>query len=101
MFVATASRPLATTITGSLPRPAWYSQNLGSRPFLSAFNGDAAYFANNTSTQSGHRSPIRPAPAWTSYLMEKCASTPISVGGLVWLPVRSHGRSSGECHFAT
>ena len=43
MFVATASRPLATTITGSLPRPAWYVQNLGTRPFLDAYNGDAAF----------------------------------------------------------
>ena len=43
MFLATASRPLATTITGSLPRPGWYDQNLGTRPFLSAFNGDAAF----------------------------------------------------------
>ncbi|HVG51382.1 MAG TPA: cobalamin-independent methionine synthase II family protein [Xanthobacteraceae bacterium] len=43
MFVATASRPLATTITGSLPRPAWYAQNLGARPFLAAYNGDAMF----------------------------------------------------------
>jgi 5-methyltetrahydropteroyltriglutamate--homocysteine methyltransferase len=43
MFVATASRPLATTITGSLPRPVWYSENLGNRPFMTAFNGDAAF----------------------------------------------------------
>jgi 5-methyltetrahydropteroyltriglutamate--homocysteine methyltransferase len=43
VFVATASRPLATTITGSLPRPAWYVQNLGTRSFLQAFNGDAAF----------------------------------------------------------
>ena len=43
MFVATASRPLATTITGSLPRPSWYVQNLGSRPFLTAFNADALF----------------------------------------------------------
>jgi 5-methyltetrahydropteroyltriglutamate--homocysteine methyltransferase len=43
VFVATASRPLATTITGSLPRPSWYVQNLGDRPFLTAFNGDAAF----------------------------------------------------------
>jgi hypothetical protein len=41
VFVATASRPLATTITGSLPRPSWYVQNLGTRAFLNAFNGDA------------------------------------------------------------
>jgi 5-methyltetrahydropteroyltriglutamate--homocysteine methyltransferase len=43
VFVATASRPLATTITGSLPRPSWYVQNLGTRPFLTAFNGDAMF----------------------------------------------------------
>src|SRR5262245_27802034 len=43
MFVATASRPLATTITGSLPRPRWYVENLGARAFLAAFNGDAVF----------------------------------------------------------
>src|SRR5262245_62739293 len=43
MFVATASRPLATTITGSLPRPRWYVENLGPRAFLTAFNGDATF----------------------------------------------------------
>jgi 5-methyltetrahydropteroyltriglutamate--homocysteine methyltransferase len=43
MFVATEAKPLATTITGSLPRPHWFTENLNGRPFLSAFNGDAAY----------------------------------------------------------
>ncbi len=43
MFRATASRPLVTTITGSIPRPGWYVQNLGTRPFLTAFQGDAAF----------------------------------------------------------
>jgi 5-methyltetrahydropteroyltriglutamate--homocysteine methyltransferase len=43
VFKATASRPLATTITGSLPRPGWYVENLGTRPFLAAFQGDAAF----------------------------------------------------------
>ncbi|MBV8744064.1 MAG: hypothetical protein JO134_03365, partial [Xanthobacteraceae bacterium] len=43
MFVATKSFPLATTITGSLPRPQWFTQNLDGRPFLTAFNGDAVY----------------------------------------------------------
>ena len=28
MFVATLNRPLATTITGSLPRPEWFTLNL-------------------------------------------------------------------------
>jgi 5-methyltetrahydropteroyltriglutamate--homocysteine methyltransferase len=43
MFVVTKAKPLATTITGSLPRPHWFTENLHERPFLSAFNGDAIY----------------------------------------------------------
>jgi 5-methyltetrahydropteroyltriglutamate--homocysteine methyltransferase len=43
MLVATKDRPLATTITGSLPRPHWFTENLRRQPFLSAFNGDATY----------------------------------------------------------
>jgi 5-methyltetrahydropteroyltriglutamate--homocysteine methyltransferase len=43
MFVATKDKPLATTITGSLPRPHWFTENLNGRPFLAAFNGDAVY----------------------------------------------------------
>jgi len=43
MYVATHAKPLATTITGSLPRPHWFRENLKGRPFLDAFNGDAIY----------------------------------------------------------
>jgi 5-methyltetrahydropteroyltriglutamate--homocysteine methyltransferase len=43
MFIATAGRPLATTITGSLPRPHWYVENLGTRPFLTAYNGSITF----------------------------------------------------------
>jgi 5-methyltetrahydropteroyltriglutamate--homocysteine methyltransferase len=43
MFTATKSLPLATTITGSLPRPLWFVENLRGRPFLTAINGDLAY----------------------------------------------------------
>ena len=43
MYVATKGKPLATTITGSLPRPHWFTENLNGRPFLAAFNGDAVY----------------------------------------------------------
>lgn len=43
MHVATRAKPLLTTITGSLPRPHWFTENLRGRPFLSAFNGDATY----------------------------------------------------------
>ena len=43
MFLASAGRPLATTITGSLPRPHWYVENLGARSFLAAYNGSLAF----------------------------------------------------------
>ena len=43
MFTATKSLALATTITGSLPRPLWFVENLRGRAFLNAINGDFAY----------------------------------------------------------
>ena len=36
MYTATAEVPLATTIIGSLPRPSWYTENLGRRAFREA-----------------------------------------------------------------
>src|SRR5437870_11878545 len=36
MLTATAERLLPATITGSLPRPSWYTENLGTRSFLDA-----------------------------------------------------------------
>src|SRR4030095_8701947 len=36
MFTATAGVVLPTTIIGSLPRPSWYTENLGRRVFREA-----------------------------------------------------------------
>src|SRR5947207_4490386 len=36
MLKATAGKVLPTTITGSLPRPSWYTENLGIKAFLDA-----------------------------------------------------------------
>jgi 5-methyltetrahydropteroyltriglutamate--homocysteine methyltransferase len=36
MLKATAGKLLPTTIIGSLPRPSWYTENLGTRSFLDA-----------------------------------------------------------------
>jgi 5-methyltetrahydropteroyltriglutamate--homocysteine methyltransferase len=36
MLRATANKLLPTTITGSLPRPSWYTENLGLKNFLTA-----------------------------------------------------------------
>jgi 5-methyltetrahydropteroyltriglutamate--homocysteine methyltransferase len=43
MYRATRALPLATTITGSLPRPLWFTENLRGRPFLNAVSGDLVY----------------------------------------------------------
>ena len=40
MLNATKNKPLATTITGSLPRPTWFTENLQGRPMSSAYLGD-------------------------------------------------------------
>jgi 5-methyltetrahydropteroyltriglutamate--homocysteine methyltransferase len=37
------TRPLATTITGSLPRPSWFTENLRGRSFLAAMGTDIGY----------------------------------------------------------
>src|SRR6476646_9292010 len=36
MLKATAGKLLPTTVTGSLPRPSWYTENLGLKSFLDA-----------------------------------------------------------------
>ena len=36
MYTATSGITLPTTITGSLPRPSWYTENLGTKSFLDA-----------------------------------------------------------------
>jgi 5-methyltetrahydropteroyltriglutamate--homocysteine methyltransferase len=36
MYTATSGIILPTTITGSLPRPSWYTENLGTKSFLDA-----------------------------------------------------------------
>jgi 5-methyltetrahydropteroyltriglutamate--homocysteine methyltransferase len=41
--MTTRTPPLATTITGSLPRPHWFTENLRGRPFLTAMGSDLSY----------------------------------------------------------
>ena len=42
MLTATKDRILPTTVTGSWPRPSWYTHNLQGRAFSDAM-GDVAY----------------------------------------------------------
>ena len=43
MYTVTKDRPLATTITGSLPRPSWFAEDLRGRAFLEALGSDYRY----------------------------------------------------------
>jgi 5-methyltetrahydropteroyltriglutamate--homocysteine methyltransferase len=43
MYLASKDKPLATTITGSLPRPGWFVESLRGRSFTHAIGLDADY----------------------------------------------------------
>ena len=43
MYTVTRDRPLATTITGSLPRPSWFVENLRGRAFLEVIGSDLRF----------------------------------------------------------
>ena len=51
--MASSTPPLATTITGSLPRPHWFTENLRGRPFLTAMGSDLR-IASSTAMRSQH-----------------------------------------------
>src|SRR5665213_1576772 len=53
MLNATKNRPLATTITGSIPRPAWFELNLGRRSFRQGM-GDSRYREQYQDAVSSH-----------------------------------------------
>ena len=74
MLKATAGIMLPTTITGSLPRPSWYTENLGTRSFLDAMvtsrfreqyvDALSVYLQRAGGGRAGHRDrrrlPVRP-----------------------------------------
>jgi 5-methyltetrahydropteroyltriglutamate--homocysteine methyltransferase len=53
MHTTTADMILPTTITGSLPRPAWFTENLGGRPFRDAL-ADATFREQYTDAVGTH-----------------------------------------------
>jgi 5-methyltetrahydropteroyltriglutamate--homocysteine methyltransferase len=54
MYTATAAIVLPTTIIGSLPRPGWYTENLGRRSFREAMV-DRSYREQYLDAASVHR----------------------------------------------
>jgi len=92
---ATAGRPLATTITGSIPRPAWFDQNLGGRTFRHAM-GDSRYREQYQDAVSSHiRDQER---AGLDIVTDGDCRFDVDVGGQSWFlyPARRLDGLSGD-----
>jgi 5-methyltetrahydropteroyltriglutamate--homocysteine methyltransferase len=78
---ATSGLVLPTTITGSIPRPAWYERNLGRRAFREAM-GDARYREQYVDAVSSHlRDQER---AGLDVVTDGDCRFDIDVGGMGW-----------------
>lgn len=81
MLNATHGLVLPTTITGSIPRPAWYERNLGARAFREAM-GDARYREQYVDAVSSHlRDQER---AGLDVVTDGDCRFDIDVGGMGW-----------------
>jgi 5-methyltetrahydropteroyltriglutamate--homocysteine methyltransferase len=81
MFKATRDLKLPTTITGSLPRPGWYTENLGGRAFRDAM-GDARFREQYTDAVGAHvRDQER---AGLDIVTDGDARFDTDVGGMSW-----------------
>ena len=95
MLNATKNRPLATTITGSIPRPAWFELNLGRRSFRQGM-GDSRYREQYQDAVSSHiRDQER---AGIDIVTDGDCRFDLDVGGQSWFlyPARRLEGFSGE-----
>ncbi len=100
MIRATKDLPLATTITGSLPRPAWYTENLGMRPFRDAL-ADARFREQYTDAVSTYvRDQER---AGLDIVTDGDARFDTDVGGMSWFqyPARRFNGLAGGDYYRT
>ena len=72
MYVASKDLPLATTTTGALPRPSWYTTELHGRPFSVAM-ADRSYREQYLDTVAAYVVD-QTGPASTSWSMATPAS---------------------------
>jgi 5-methyltetrahydropteroyltriglutamate--homocysteine methyltransferase len=94
MLKATKELTLPTTITGSLPRPTWYTENLAMRPFRDAL-ADARFREQYTDAVSTYlRDQER---AGLDIVTDGDARFDIDVGGMSWFqyPARRFSGLSG------
>jgi 5-methyltetrahydropteroyltriglutamate--homocysteine methyltransferase len=98
MITATKALALPTTITGSLPRPVWYTENLGTRPFRDAI-ADARFREQYTDAVATFlRDQER---AGLDIVTDGDARFDTDVGGMSWFQYparRFKGLAGGDYH---
>jgi 5-methyltetrahydropteroyltriglutamate--homocysteine methyltransferase len=98
MITATKALALPTTITGSLPRPVWYTENLGMRPFRDAI-ADARFREQYTDAVATFlRDQER---AGLDIVTDGDARFDTDVGGMSWFQYparRFKGLAGGDYH---
>jgi 5-methyltetrahydropteroyltriglutamate--homocysteine methyltransferase len=100
MIKATKDLKLPTTITGSLPRPHWYTESLGARPFRDAF-ADARFREQYTDAVGAYvRDQER---AGLDIVTDGDARFDTDVGGMSWFqyPARRFKGLSGGDYYRT
>jgi len=98
MYRATKDLKLPTTITGSLPRPAWYTENLGARTFRDALS-DAGFREQYTDAVGSH--VLDQERAGLDIVTDGDARFDNDVGGMSWLqyPARRFTGLEGADYF--
>jgi 5-methyltetrahydropteroyltriglutamate--homocysteine methyltransferase len=100
MFTATANLILPTTITGSLPRPSWYTENIGPRAFREAIS-DARFREQYTDAVGAHLKDQE--RAGLDIVTDGDARLDADVGGMSWFqyPARRFNGVSGSDYYKT
>ena len=100
MFTATASLILPTTITGPLPRPSWYTENIGPRAFREAIS-DARFREQYTDAVGAHLKDQE--RAGLDIVTDGDARLDADVGGMSWFqyPARRFNGVSGSDYYKT
>ena len=100
MFKATAGLILPTTITGSLPRPSWYTENIGPRAFREAIS-DARFREQYTDAVGAHLKDQE--RAGLDIVTDGDARLDADVGGMSWFqyPARRFNGVSGSDYYKT
>jgi 5-methyltetrahydropteroyltriglutamate--homocysteine methyltransferase len=100
MFTATEKLILPTTITGSLPRPSWYTEHIGPRAFREAIS-DARFREQYTDAVGAHLKDQE--RAGLDIVTDGDARLDADVGGMSWFqyPARRFNGVSGSDYYKT